>query len=277
MPTPTDVQLAAASTQHIPPYNWIPPQAQSQPLTKFLNTTSNLRDSYPFPEENLNVCAALADKVFEAFPGQEQSPHGAPLVKKPHPLSDFTHIDPEPTGPSLAIEPPPHGAPDFTKLKAKFKSGQEKQQLDDLDFLEDQGAHLNQTVAYLNRTVGPAAPGFQRLKLAFDLIVCKTYELLTAINEQVGADNVAGYNNARENYIAFLTNLDDHEPEKKQGAVDPSKGFGYGKTIKWVYIDPIIQPYLIGNTEYHFIKGATIIVKWNPHSSSNGVPINHPG
>ena len=117
MPTPTDEQLQEASARNIPPYNWIPPEAQTSPIHHLLEITDNLRDPYPFPKENLPNCASLASKAFEGFPGQEHSALGAPLVKKPHPLSDFSHIDPDATRPSISLQGPVHSAPDFTKLK----------------------------------------------------------------------------------------------------------------------------------------------------------------
>ncbi|MBI4488539.1 MAG: hypothetical protein HY694_05600, partial [Deltaproteobacteria bacterium] len=58
------------------------------------------------------------------------------------------------------------------------------------------------------------------------------------------------------------------EIEKGRGKIPVVPGKrGYGRTIKWVHIDPII---VNGR-----IQEARIIAHWNPHSSSDGVPILH--
>jgi len=118
---------------------------------------------------------------------------------------------------------------------------------------------------------------FQRLKLAFDGVVCETHRLLTAINEavmQYDPDDDATwttYKTATEAYVAFMQNLDNHEP--KGDAVDPQKLFGYGRNLKWTFMDPIIERDPTGKTQLDLITGVTIVGEWNPHSSSSGIPI----
>jgi len=114
---------------------------------------------------------------------------------------------------------------------------------------------------------------YRRLGLAFDWLVCRTNTLLTAINKAVKSREPASYQNAREEYIAFLQNLDDHEPAG--AAVNPEKAFGYGRNLKWTFIDPVIEPETINGQVFNLITGAAIVAEWNPHSSSSGVPIQH--
>jgi len=70
--------------------------------------------------------------------------------------------------------------------------------------------------------------------------------------------------------LAFLKDLDDHEPETKPGCMDPlnpNSRSGYGRAIKWPCIDPVIF-------EGRIVE-ARIIIKWNPHISSSGIAIKH--
>jgi hypothetical protein len=110
---------------------------------------------------------------------------------------------------------------------------------------------------------------YRRLKLAFDLIVCKTRTLLGNINRAIMTGQ--SYESARSDYVAFLNNLDDHEP--RGAALNPRKGFGYGKNLKWTFIDPIIESRSIAGKEFNLITGVTIVAEWNPHSSSSGIPL----
>lgn len=118
---------------------------------------------------------------------------------------------------------------------------------------------------------------FQRLKLAFNALASETHRLLSAINEAVmqcdSADDATwgAYTAARKAYIAFVQNLDNHQPKGK--AVDPQKFFGYGKNLKWTLVDPIIERDPTGKTDLNLITGVTIVAEWNPHSSSSGIPI----
>ena len=137
----------------------------------------------------------------------------------------------------------------------------------------------------LRRLVGPGAPGMKRLERVFDWVLYRTTDLLGDLNTAAKDKDRTAYDEARENYVEFLKDLDDHEPERKKKKMDPQgdpedpqdqknkkrkklrKG-GYGRTIKWTCISPVIFE---GK-----IYGARVICHWNPHSSSNGIPVQHP-
>src|SRR2546428_6648485 len=54
---------------------------------------------------------------------------------------------------------------------------------------------------------------YRRLGLTFNLIVCRTVELLTAINDAVKSGDLKQYQDARDAYMGFIRNLDNHEPK----------------------------------------------------------------
>ncbi len=120
---------------------------------------------------------------------------------------------------------------------------------------------------------------FKRLKLAFDFIVCRTRALCLAINDSVPLYNANNpdnpYTKAREAYIEFLQNLDEHHPKEQLGLEDLKKGLGYGKHYRWLFIDPIIKTVKTDNGPQNSITGAVIVMLWNPNSSSSGIPIKH--
>jgi|SRR6266850_1378983 len=124
----------------------------------------------------------------------------------------------------------------------------------------------------LKAMVGPQSVGMQRLAQVFDWALCRTTALMDALNAAV-ADGNAGkndYETARTKYLNFLRDLDDHEPEKSTAPIevtDEDFRSGYGRALKWTCIDPVITS---GR-----IVGVRVVVKWNPHSSSSGVPIPH--
>ena len=122
-----------------------------------------------------------------------------------------------------------------------------------------------------------------RLRLAFDFLVCRTRDLCVEINEGVKFydttnDQTWGrYLNARQTYIEFLQNLDDHEPKANLKKADLDKGLGYGKHYRWLFVDPTIEEVeIIKGSVKPLITGAIIVLLWNPHSSSSGIPIKHP-
>jgi hypothetical protein len=189
--------------------------------------------------------------------GAQQSPELPPEDKKwPHPFSDFSHVD-----------------------DSEFKN-------DHLKKIETAFGKDDNAVVQLKRLVGPESLGMKRLGAVFEWVLYRTSELMKEINDALNMQTRAGeadyrveavrvtYQNAWKNYIAFLKDLDDHEPEKHskdQNTLDPtSKGSpsGYGRALKWACIDPVIYK--------GFIVGVRVIIHWNPHSSSNGIPIKHP-
>jgi hypothetical protein len=129
-------------------------------------------------------------------------------------------------------------------------------------------------VGRLKRIVGGGSPGMKRLGLIFEWALHRTTELLGDLNAALdkGSAGETDYNNARKLYIQFIKDLDDHEPEKhgrrKLDVTDKASASGYGRSLKWACIDPVICS---GR-----IVGARVIIHWNPHSSSNGIPVQHP-
>ena len=75
-------------------------------------------------------------------------------------------------------------------------------------------------------------------------------------------------------YLDFVRNLDNREPQERKGEVDPARCLGYGKVVKWVHLDPIVQAKAPKGEPV--ITGVTIVIEWNPHSSSSGIPVKHP-
>jgi hypothetical protein len=70
---------------------------------------------------------------------------------------------------------------------------------------------------------------------------------------------------AREEYIAYVRNLNIANPTGKQ--IDPEGPNGYGRALKWVFVDPVIE----GGK----IKGVKIVGEWvgGTHLSSSGVAL----
>lgn len=123
------------------------------------------------------------------------------------------------------------------------------------------------TVAKLHHVAGPGSPGMKRLALVFEWVLWRTTELMNDLNAALDSGESA-YNDARTNYINFIRDIDDHEPEKKHDpwdVTDKTARSCYGRALKWNCIDPVIYQ---GR-----IVGARAVVKWNPHSSSSGYPL----
>ena len=183
----------------------------------------------------------------------ELEPGAVPCLKKwVDPFSDFRHIDPDSFTDTDVAALKDVAAPVFNKLK---------------------------------KIVGKESDGIVRLGRVFEWTLWRATVLLNDINRalddqelaafqregcQQPASQQAKYEQARNHYLAFLTDLDDHEPETKPGPVnveDPKCRSAYGRAIKWVCIDPVIFEGRVAE--------ARIIVKWNPHMSSSGIPVKH--
>jgi hypothetical protein len=127
-------------------------------------------------------------------------------------------------------------------------------------------------VGRLKRIVGGGSPGMKRLGLIFEWALHRTTVLLGDLNAALDKGSEKEYELARGLYIKFLKDLDDHEPEKhgrrNLDVLDKASASGYGRSLKWACIDPVIFK---GR-----IVGARVIIHWNPHSSSNGIPVQHP-
>jgi hypothetical protein len=259
IPTLAEIQdmFEVAGEAYIAPFNWIPPtwdEIKDVPGLLLADTSPDL-NGFKCPgaisgtaAETRKFVANCSKIRAETDPGEEPDPA---QMKWVHPFSDFRHIDPE-----------EFSDDDVMAVKAKT------------------GGTLG-AFKRLKQVVGKESRGMTRLARVFQWTLWRATVLLNDINNALEdnslacgpvttTDQEAKYNAARERYLAFLTDLDDHEPETKPGPVDPSdpnSRSGYGRAIKWPCIDPVI----VGGR----IKEARIIVKWNPHVSSSGIAIMH--
>jgi hypothetical protein len=162
--------------------------------------------------------------------------------------------------------------------------------LDETEFSSDDRDKIaakltgDQVLTRLDRIVGRRSLGMQRLARIFEWVLYRATVLMGELNFHLQREGEYD-NEARMNYINFLRDLDDHEPEKgpkqtplekrenrrgRPESLDVSKkesASGYGRSIKWTCIDPVIHDGLI--------KGTRIVAKWNPHISSSGIAIPH--
>ena len=112
---------------------------------------------------------------------------------------------------------------------------------------------------------------FQRLKLAFDLLVCRTSALMEDLNKAVLSDDVPAYILARNAYMEFIHNLENRHPGPND--INIKKGLGYGRNLKETSVEALIG--WDGASGKNIIQGARIQLQWNPHLSSSGIPIPH--
>lgn len=116
-----------------------------------------------------------------------------------------------------------------------------------------------------------------KLRLVFDFIVCRTAGLCFEINKAVSkydpekSNTCKAYDAAREAYITFVNNLDNPKPKKTVSKEDLNQGLGYGRNYTYIFVVPTIRKF----EGTALITGVTIILEWNPHSSSSGIPIKH--
>jgi hypothetical protein len=124
-------------------------------------------------------------------------------------------------------------------------------------------------VAAYRRTVGPAGPPYGAIinlirygymQILFNYIVRRLGELVLALqNAYTNNPTISAYNQARDNYLAFVRGLDCRQPGV------PS----LGNPVKWVDI----VPYVPDDDTCQPIIGLRVVVKWNPHSSSSGIHV----
>jgi hypothetical protein len=194
----------------------------------------------------------------------EQPAPGKDLEKVPDPWSDVSHIDP---GIFQNDEPDKlKGAPKLIEdlLVFGMKDG-------------ETGTALRtalHSLEKINHMLEKKSMGMQRLKLIFEWTLCHVTALFGEINTALADCNRIAYTDARNEYIKLLQDLDDGEPETKEGDPPKSARKGYGRVIKWVYFFPLIHT-PDSKTEPARIKGVIVVAKWNPHVSSSGVPIAH--
>jgi len=192
------------------------------------------------------------NRLVETAVGQDTN---EPLIKAPHPDSDFSHVD-----------------------SGTYDAVQKKQILDavatmeSLEPLANKDGELagnigqgNKPLANVRALLAANPRGMQRLKLVFEWTLCQVITIFGEINVALKDLDKANYNQALNKYIELLRDLDDHEPHTS-GPPVPGKR-GYGITIKW----PSILPLIFDGK----IAGAIVEVKWNPHMSSSGIPIPH--
>jgi hypothetical protein len=293
--------FGAASDAEVPPYNWIPPeweivkanglpdhssdQGTFRPVSipqecvpkadvsqqdlrekgsQAGNAAAGRNNEQTKLQDFLTFCRTRPDKVADP----EVSPEGEWYSSAwPSPFSDFSHIDPNQFGKrdlgvlENILNPPESSYAQGTAKPAKAQAEAKKR---------------GKVFSKLQQVVGPDSPGMKRLAQVYHWIIFKATDILSQINASLEDQSPENYKTATKSYLAFLKDLDDHEPQTRPGDIDPAnkniykdKGSrsGYGAAIKWVHIDPVIT----GGR----IRAARIIVKWNPHSSSNGVPIPH--
>jgi hypothetical protein len=97
-----------------------------------------------------------------------------------------------------------------------------------------------------------SAAGYSRMKALFEWVIHKATRLLLDLDAAKTAGNAGNYATARTNYLNLLAGLN--------GTGGNPGALGYS-VIKWVYVNPTIRA---GR-----IEGATLILQWNPHSSSS--------
>ena len=219
-----------------PPFNWIPPEwTGDEDHPPVLEDTAAKEPDFP-------KLQLQCERLGENSPGEDEPDQKDGKLKKwPHPCSDFSHIDPD----------------DFTE--------------DDFANTKKKLGEASSEFKKLKKFVGPDSFGMQRLALVFEFTLCQVRDLLENINSTLRGSpkptkGKGNYEEARKAYIDFLANLDDREPEITGRPVASGKS-GYGKAIKWAYFDPVIFD--------GAIVGVRVIIRWNPHISSNGVPIKH--
>lgn len=256
----TDIRtmFRAARDRQLAPYNWIPPEWGEVQLAGFLlQDTSPAENGFKSPGAPTGSEEDTGDFVdtHNAFTLENQPGHPPSPDRWVNPFSDFRHIDPEDfSDEDIAQLGPITGdnADEFEKLR---------------------------------RVVGSESLGMARLARVFLWTLWRATVLLNDINRALDDEDLAAfrldptqqpttqedkYNAARNHYIAFLTDIDDHEPETKPDPInplDPRFRGAYGRAVKWACIDPVI----VGGR----IQEARVIIKWNPHLSSSGIAIKH--
>jgi hypothetical protein len=305
-----------AVREGVSPCQWIPPEWDDLDTKvtprRFLDTS---KDAGKFGEPKaLQARQERMDKGHASDTAPVKAPESPPDDESwTHPFGDTTHIDE--TEFSKA---------DHENMKSALQGNQD-------------------VLRKLNRIVGATSPGMRRLKRIFEWTLYRATVLMENLNN--GLEHEDRYETARENYLEFLSDLDDHEPDKgskvsprdianaiaAEGAegienkpsnliandlkakitaklearlgdraerraahlakrlgerlaqktaaeiknlaalkLDVSKkefASGYGRSIKWTCIEPVIVD---GK-----IVGTRIVVKWNPHISSSGIAIAH--
>jgi hypothetical protein len=241
----------AAAKEGIPPYDWIPPiwDAKSAP---------------PTLEDN----AANAGN----FAPYDPDPNHAPKYAKIEDLLNFRK--------GTQVE----GDKDYDPAGPDGKKERKAWHWPTADASTEH--HLG--------TPSENAKGMRRLSALFEWAIIRATVTLNDINRALdfatkksNQDTLEDFGNfqfpnatdmytaARDNYLSFLRDFDEHEAKYGNPDLgtpltypkDKGRQSGYGKALRWAYIDPVIVD---GR-----IQATRIIMLWNPHSSSLGVPIKH--
>lgn len=193
---------------------------------------------------------------------------GPVLQQVPHPDRDVSHIDP---GVFTGAQPDQlrNAVQQIRKITKDLARND-----------GEAGKAFRAALIHLGKTeelLDPKAKGMQRLKLIFEWTLCHVTAIFGEINDALSLPDLkqgmAAYTRARDEYIAFLTDLDDAEPETKGDDYPASALRGYGRAVKWVYFLPLLHQ--DSKTHLVRIKGVKVVAKWNPHISSSGIPIPH--
>ncbi len=130
--------------------------------------------------------------------------------------------------------------------------------LSDYSHLEDDSPYFK-----ANEKLLQCAPGYRRLETLYTFLLRQIIALLDRINQ---AKEKSDYCQARMDYANFVSELDDAEFPNGASPGGP----GYGRVIKWLYVDPVIENPTGAAAR---ITGVKFVVKWNPHSSSSHVTV----
>jgi hypothetical protein len=200
-------------------------------------------------------------------------------------------------------DPDPSGTPDtVNQLVARIK-GKQREDQDDQD--PGRGSAKPRKQWFWPKPTDKTDPHdegnpnqkqMRRLSLIFEWAIARATIVLNDINRALNKaanpsdtslpelEDFAGtsfsgpqerYEAARNNYLSFLEDFDNHYPTGGDPVwrpltisdKDTGRKSGYGKALRWACIAPVINS--------NRIQAARIILLWNPHSSSLGVPIQH--
>jgi len=184
-------RFEAATREGVSPSMWIPPEwselktHDTKPRRVFVDTCKRVD---PFEDDDVKerIDAMVADgKRKDANP--VKSPESLPDDNSwPHPFADTSHVD-----------------------ESEFSS-------DDHTTLGDRLSSDRHLLTKLHGIVGESSPGMKRLTGIFNWILYRATVLMGDLNQGLkeGLKDPTKYETARFNYIEFLKDLDDHEPEK---------------------------------------------------------------
>jgi hypothetical protein len=208
LPSPEEMEkrYETATKEGVSPCMWIPPEwsdlkSHETRERKAFVDTCNRADPFEGEDAKERIAAMLADGA-----KKDSKPVKNPACPPdddswPHPFGDTSHVDET-----------EFSSEDHTALQNRLSSDQD-------------------LLTKLNDIVGNSSPGMRRLKGIFNWVLYRTTVLMDDLNKGLDLKNETQYGAARSNYIEFLRDLDDHEPEKgsKHSPRDIAKEIAYGK------------------------------------------------